>query len=80
MAERSLSRGEASGGLGSSLPAASRGGGRSVAARRQRKVIFLLEKEGEKYGAEASEASAKYAQALEEVEICARTLNPNPQP
>ena len=32
-------------------------------------MIFLLEKEGEKYGAEAGEASAKYAQALEEVKI-----------
>ena len=38
-------------------------------AHKQRKVIFLLEKEGEKYGAEAGEASAKYAQALEEVKI-----------
>ena len=38
-------------------------------AHKQRKVIFLLEKEGEKYGAEAGEASGKYAQALEEVKV-----------
>ena len=32
-------------------------------------MIFQLEKEGEKYGAEAAEASAKYAHALDEVKV-----------
>ena len=35
-------------------------------AHKQRKAIFLLEKEGEKYAAEAEEVGAKYAQAREE--------------
>ena len=32
-------------------------------------MIFLLEKDGEKYGAEAADASTKWTQALEEVKV-----------
>ena len=42
-------------------------------AHKQRKMIFLLEKDGDKYGAEAADASTKWAQALEEVKVCRRT-------
>ena len=38
-------------------------------AHKQRKQLFLLEKDGEKYGAEAQEATSKYQQALEEVKV-----------
>ena len=34
---------------------------------KQRKILYTLEKEREKYGAEASDANAKFAAALEEV-------------
>jgi len=44
-------------------------GGYKAEAHKQRKMIFLLEKEGEKYGSEAAEASTKYQQALEEVKV-----------
>merc|ERR1711903_57482 len=37
--------------------------------QKQRKMIFQLEKEREKYGAEASEAMSKYMQAQEEVKL-----------
>jgi chromosome segregation ATPase len=37
--------------------------------QKQRKMIFQLEKEREKYGAEASEAMSKYMQANEEVKL-----------
>ena len=43
--------------------------GYKAEAHKQRKQLFLLEKDGEKYGAEAAEASAKYTQALEEVKV-----------
>jgi chromosome segregation ATPase len=38
-------------------------------AHMQRKQLYLLEKEGEKYGAEAAEARGKYNQALDEVRV-----------
>lgn len=38
-------------------------------ASKQRKLIFQLEKDREKYGVEASEAKAKYMQALEEIKL-----------
>jgi len=38
-------------------------------AQRQSKLIYSLEKEREKYGLEASEATSKYLQALEEVKL-----------
>mmetsp|Transcript_9497 Transcript_9497/g.15525 ORF Transcript_9497/g.15525 Transcript_9497/m.15525 type:complete len:886 (+) Transcript_9497:227-2884(+) len=43
-------------------------------AQRQRKMMYQLEKEREKYGAEASEATAKYQQALEEVKLREMTI------
>jgi len=43
--------------------------GYKAEAHKQRKQLFLLEKDGEKYGAEAQEATSKYAQALEEVKV-----------
>jgi chromosome segregation ATPase len=43
--------------------------GYKAEAHKQRKAIFQLEVEGEKYGAEAAEASAKYAHALDEVKV-----------
>mmetsp|Transcript_826 Transcript_826/g.1952 ORF Transcript_826/g.1952 Transcript_826/m.1952 type:complete len:874 (+) Transcript_826:61-2682(+) len=43
--------------------------GYKIEAQRQAKMIYQLEKEREKYGAEASEATAKYLQALEEVKL-----------
>ena len=38
-------------------------------AQRQGKMIYHLEKEREKYGSEASEATTKYLQAMEEVKL-----------
>jgi hypothetical protein len=38
-------------------------------AQKQSKLIYQLEKEREKYSIEASEAAAKYMQALEEVKL-----------
>jgi chromosome segregation ATPase len=43
--------------------------GYKAEAHKQRKSLFLLEKDGEKYGAEAAEATSKYSQALEEVKV-----------
>lgn len=43
--------------------------GYKVEAQKQAKMIYQLEKEREKYGAEASDATAKYLQALEEVKL-----------
>ena len=43
--------------------------GYKVEAQKQRKQLFLLEKDGEKYGSEAAEATSKYLQALEEVKV-----------
>ena len=43
--------------------------GFKLEAQRQSKQIYSLEKEREKYGAEASEATAKYMSALEEVKL-----------
>jgi len=43
--------------------------GYKAEAHKQRKQLFLLEKDGEKYGAEAQEATSKYSQALEEVKV-----------
>ena len=43
--------------------------GYKAEAHKQRKQLFLLEKDGEKYGAEAAEATSKYSQALEEVKV-----------
>lgn len=36
---------------------------------KQRKMLYTLEKEREKFGAEASDANAKFAAALEEVKL-----------
>ena len=44
------------------------------AQRQQRKMIYTLEKEREKFGAEASDANAKYAEALEEVKLREMTI------
>ena len=44
-------------------------GGDKGEAHKQMKQLYLLEKEGEKYGAEAAEATGKYAQALEEIKV-----------
>lgn len=44
-------------------------GGYKAEAQRTRKHIFLLEREGDKYGTEAAEAATRYAQALEEVQV-----------
>merc|ERR1719375_2367710 len=41
---------------------------------KQRKVLYTLEKEREKYGAEASDANAKFAAALEEVKLREMTI------
>ena len=38
-------------------------------AMKQRKMLYTLEKEREKFGAEASDANAKFAAALEEVKL-----------
>lgn len=43
-------------------------------AQKQRKMIYALEKEREKYGSEASEATAKYLQAMEQVKIRDMTI------
>jgi len=43
--------------------------GYKTEAHKQRKQLYLLEKDGEKYGAEAAEARTKYQQALEEVKV-----------
>ncbi|MEW5300885.1 MAG: hypothetical protein WDW36_003781 [Sanguina aurantia] len=43
--------------------------GYKMEAQKQSKAIYSLEKEREKYAIEASEASAKYMQALEEVKL-----------
>ena len=43
--------------------------GYKAEAHKQRKQLFLLEKDGEKYGTEAAEATSKYQQALEEVKV-----------
>eukprot|EP00033_Pygsuia_biforma_P003301 GCRY01003618.1.p1 GENE.GCRY01003618.1~~GCRY01003618.1.p1 ORF type:complete len:896 (+),score=357.46 GCRY01003618.1:142-2829(+) len=45
-----------------------------VEAQKQRKLIYQLEKEREKYSAEAAEATQKYLQALEEVKIREMTV------
>eukprot|EP01006_Ploeotia_vitrea_P054260 TRINITY_DN67868_c2_g2_i1.p1 TRINITY_DN67868_c2_g2~~TRINITY_DN67868_c2_g2_i1.p1 ORF type:complete len:887 (+),score=163.54 TRINITY_DN67868_c2_g2_i1:147-2807(+) len=44
------------------------------AAQNQRKLIYQLEKDREKYAAQASEATSKYYQALEEVKIRQMTI------
>jgi len=43
-------------------------------AQKQRKIIYSLEQERERYGQEASEAHHKYLQALEEVKIREMTI------
>jgi chromosome segregation ATPase len=43
-------------------------------AQKQRQVIYGLEKEREKYGQQASDATAKYMQALEEVKVREGTI------
>mmetsp|Transcript_12291 Transcript_12291/g.30037 ORF Transcript_12291/g.30037 Transcript_12291/m.30037 type:complete len:870 (-) Transcript_12291:348-2957(-) len=43
--------------------------GYKMEAQKQSKLIYQLEKEREKYSVEASEAAAKYMQALEEVKL-----------
>ena len=43
-------------------------------AQKQRKMIYALEKEREKYGQQASDATAKYLEALEEVKIRQMTI------
>ena len=43
-------------------------------AQKQRKTIYSLEKEREKYGQQASDATAKYLEALEEVKIRQMTI------
>uniref|UniRef100_A0A7S4K395 Cilia- and flagella-associated protein 58 central coiled coil domain-containing protein n=1 Tax=Guillardia theta TaxID=55529 RepID=A0A7S4K395_GUITH len=43
-------------------------------AQKQRKIIYSLEKEREKYGQQASDATAKYLEALEEVKIRQMTI------
>ena len=43
--------------------------GYKAEAHKQRKQLFLLEKDGEKCGTEAAEATSKYQQALEEVKV-----------
>jgi len=43
-------------------------------AQKQRQMIYALEKEREKYGQQASDATAKYLQALEEVKIREMTI------
>jgi chromosome segregation ATPase len=43
--------------------------GYKAEAHKQRKQLFLLEKDGEKYGAEAQEATSKFSQAQEEVKV-----------
>ena len=48
--------------------------GYKAEAHKQRKMIFLLEKDGEKYGAEASDANAKFATSLEEVKLREMTI------
>ena len=44
---------------------------------KQRKIVHHLEKERERFGAEASDAGAKFVAALEEVKP---SPNPNPTP
>ena len=41
---------------------------------KQRKMLYSLEKEREKFGAEASDANAKFAAALEEVKLREMTI------
>merc|ERR1719199_338651 len=41
---------------------------------KQRKMLYQLEKEREKFGAEASDANAKYVAALEEVKLREMTI------
>eukprot|EP00291_Cryptomonas_curvata_P003512 CAMPEP_0172182760 /NCGR_PEP_ID=MMETSP1050-20130122/18581_1 /TAXON_ID=233186 /ORGANISM="Cryptomonas curvata, Strain CCAP979/52" /LENGTH=858 /DNA_ID=CAMNT_0012856247 /DNA_START=81 /DNA_END=2653 /DNA_ORIENTATION=+ len=48
--------------------------GYKTEAQRQRKSIYALEKEREKYGQQASDATAKYLEALEEVKIRQMTI------
>ncbi|GMH32197.1 hypothetical protein BSKO_00031 [Bryopsis sp. KO-2023] len=48
--------------------------GYKVEAQKQMKLIYQLEKEREKYGSEASDATSKYLQALEEVKIREMTI------
>eukprot|EP00899_Mesostigma_viride_P002905 jgi/Mesvir1/12615/Mv16076-RA.1 len=48
--------------------------GYRVEAQRQAKTIYALEKERDKYGQEASDATAKYLQALEEVKLREMTI------
>eukprot|EP00002_Diphylleia_rotans_P004987 TRINITY_DN1392_c1_g3_i1.p1 TRINITY_DN1392_c1_g3~~TRINITY_DN1392_c1_g3_i1.p1 ORF type:complete len:887 (-),score=260.76 TRINITY_DN1392_c1_g3_i1:165-2825(-) len=48
--------------------------GYKTEAQKQRKMIYQLEKEREKYGQEAAEATAKHLQALEEVKIRDMTI------
>jgi len=43
--------------------------GYKAEGHKQRKMIFLLEKDGQKYGAEAADASTKWTQALEEIKV-----------
>ncbi|KAL1504201.1 hypothetical protein AB1Y20_010610 [Prymnesium parvum] len=43
--------------------------GYKAEGHKQRKMIFLLEKDGQKYGAEAADASTKWSQALEEIKV-----------
>lgn len=43
-------------------------------AQKQRKVIYQLEKEREKYVADAADASSSYQQALEEVKLREMTV------
>ncbi|KAJ1479606.1 hypothetical protein T484DRAFT_2022988, partial [Baffinella frigidus] len=48
--------------------------GYKAEAQKQRKMIYALEKEREKYGQQASDATAKYLEALEEVKIRQMTI------
>ncbi len=48
--------------------------GYKAEAQKQRQVIYGLEKEREKYGQQASDATAKYMQALEEVKVREGTI------
>jgi len=49
-------------------------GGFKSESMRQRKMLYTLEKEREKFGAEASDANAKFAAALEEVKLREMTI------
>ncbi len=48
--------------------------GYKAEAQKQRQVIYGLEKEREKYGQQASDATSKYMQALEEVKVREGTI------